>query len=114
MANQSLNTVQKNLSNELGRQTIEKLLGLEAYLENVIDQVDNQQTPIADTADILNDAVDSDSPRLDAPNLNGSDIYQLRNLAATIRDTIRGPNDAVYNRLVSIAVRSLNVIKTNG
>lgn len=110
MPNQSLSTVQKNLVNETVRPAIETLVAIRYRLAAIVDELDNQQEPIASTPDILNDDPQGDQPRDNAPNLTGQQITQLRNFAANMRDQIDG---TALNTLISLAVRDVPTIVRN-
>lgn len=107
MPNQSLSTVQKNLVNETVRPAIESLIAMRYKLAAIVDELDNQQDPIASTADILNDDPQADQPRDNAPNLTGQNITQLRNFSANMRDQIDG---VALAALIQLAVRDVPTI----
>ena len=105
----NLNQVQRDYVNGVVRPMVESLIKFRYSLDAFVIDADNQQTPIPNTADILNDNIDGLSPRSDAPNLLGSQVTQLRNFAANMRDQITG---ASLNTLVQLAVRDVqNIIR---
>jgi hypothetical protein len=107
----NLNEVQIDLVQITVRPALEKLVGIRYYLDALVQELDNQQDPIANTADDLNDATGGLSPRTDAPTLQGSHVTQLRNFAANMRDQIDG---TALNTLTSLMVRDVNkVIQDN-
>jgi hypothetical protein len=106
----SLNPVQRAFVNETVRPMIERLIQFRYELDAFVLDYDNQQAPIPTLADVLNDNADGTAPRTDAPELQGSQLLQLRNFAANMRDQISG---AALNALVSLAVRDvLTVMKS--
>ena len=107
MPNQSLNTVQKNLINDTVRPGLEAIVSMRFYLDALVSELDNQQDPIAATADILNDDLAGDQPRPDAPNLTGQQVAQLRTFSAAMRDEIDG---VALNTLIALMVRDVNTV----
>jgi hypothetical protein len=106
MANQSLNTVQKNLINATVRPGIEKIIWMHRYLDNLIIELSNQQTPILSSVDILNDDPILDAPRQDSPNLTGTDVASLLTFATNMRNQVGSEIPA----LVGKAVRDVDTI----
>ncbi len=107
MANQSLNIVQKALVNETVRPALERMVKIRYYLDALVLELDNQQNPIAATADVLNDAQTGDAPRGDAPNLTGTNIAQLRAFADNMRTQI---DATALNSIVALCVRDVDTI----
>jgi|GEM_PF-5946634 len=108
----NLNNVQRTYVNEVARPMIERLIKFRYELDAFVLDTDNMQNPIANIADVLNDAEGGTSPRADAPTLQGNQITQLRNFAANMRDQI---NAATLNTLVSLSVRSVqDILRNNG
>lgn len=103
----NLNQVQRDYVNDVARPMIERLINIRYQLDAFVLDTDNQQTAIPNIADVLNDGVTGLSPRNDAPTLNGNQITQLRNFAATMRDQINGP---ALNALIQSAVRPIQLI----
>lgn len=107
MPNQSLNTVQKNLVKETVRPGIEALIAVRFHLDALVQELANQQDPIAATADTLNDDPAADAPRSDAPNLTGQQVSQLQTFAASMRDQI---DSTALNTLIALATRDVPTI----
>lgn len=103
----TINEVQRQYIQEVVRPMIERLIAFRYALDAFVLDTDNQQTPIPNVADVINDNQSLTGPRSDAPQLNGSHITQLRNFAANMRDQITGP---ALNTLVSVAVRDVQRI----
>lgn len=103
----TLDTVQKNLINQTVRPALEKLVAIRYYLDQLVTELDNQQNPIPNVADDLNDDPSADAPRSDAPTLQGSNVTQLRNFAANMRDQVDG---TALSSLVSLMVRDVATV----
>lgn len=103
----ALNEVQRTYVNEVARPMIERLIAFRYALDAFVLDTDNQQTPIANVADVLNDNADGSAPRSDAPQLLGSHITSLRNFAAGMRDQISA---GALNTLVQVSVRDVQTI----
>lgn len=103
----NLNEVQRTFVNDVARPMIEKLIKFRYQLDAFVLDTDNQQTAIPNQAEVLNDGVNGVEPRSDAPQLLGTQITQLRNFAANMRDQING---ASLNVLVQVAVRDVQTI----
>jgi len=102
---QSLNQVQKKLISETVRPGIEKMIQISRYLDGLAMELSNQQYPIANNDEVLNDG-NGDNPREDAPSLTGADIANLLTYANNMQSQI----SASIPSLVSKSVRSVNDI----
>jgi hypothetical protein len=107
---QDLNPVQVAFVQEAARPTIEKLIRARSVLDAFVLDYDNMQTPIVADSEVLNDAPGGVTPRTDAPNLTGTNLLQLRNFAANMRDQING---VALNSLIELSVRSVEDILRN-
>ena len=107
----NLNEVQRAYINEVVRPMIERLIRFRYELDAFVLDADNQQTPIPNVADTLNDGPGGTVPRSDAPTLQGTNVTQLRNFSANMRDQI---NAASQNALVALAVRDVQSIIRSG
>lgn len=103
----NLNPVQRTFVNETMRPMIERIIMIRDELDSYVLEADNQQTPIPNVADVLNDGNDGTTPRTDAPQLQGIHATQLRNFASTMRDQISG---VALNTLITLAVRDVRTI----
>lgn len=103
----NLNEVQRAYINETVRPMIERIILFRDELDAFVLEADNQQTPIPNVADTLNDGTGGITPRTDAPTLQGTHVTQLRNFAAGMRDQISG---AALNALVALSVRDVRTI----
>jgi hypothetical protein len=108
MANQTINQVQRTFVQGSARQHIETVIRFKSLLDSYVDDYDNQQTPIAETADIINDNRDLTAPRDDAPNLTGNDLKTLRDLSQIMSNTL---DTAYENDLISLAARPVSSIR---
>jgi len=107
MATQELNEVQRLFINETVRPAIEKIINFRYQLVQLVDEMSNQQTPIANTTDVLGDGPGGTVPRSDAPALTGQNVAQLLTFATGMRDQV---STAALNQLIQLAVRSVNQI----
>ena len=106
----NLNEVQRRYTNEVVRPMIESLIRFRYELDAFVLEADNQQYPIANVAEDLNDGDNGTIPRSDAPVLKANNITQLRNFASGMRDQI---NVASLNALVALAVRDVqNIVRS--
>ena len=103
---QDLNEVQIAFTNEVVRVGIEDLIAIRYKLNALALELANQQSPILDNAEVLNDG-DGTSPRTDAPNLTGQNVAQLKTFVDTMVGNI---DDTALSALVTLAVRSVSVI----
>lgn len=103
----NLNPVQRAYVNEVVRPMVERIIYFRDQLDAFLLEADNQQTPIPNVADTLNDGADGTTPRTDAPVLQGTHVTSLRTFAANMRDQISG---AALNTLVALAVRDVETI----
>lgn len=103
----NLNQVQRDYINGVVRPMVEKIINFRYQLDAFVLDADNQQTPIPNVADILNDGNAGTVPRSDAPTILGTQVTQLRNFAAGMRDQV---NTAALNALTAIAVRDIPTI----
>lgn len=107
---QSLNPVQKALVNETVRPAIEKIVAMRYYLAALVAELDNQQTPIVNNTEVLNDDRERDAARDDAPTLTGQNLNQLRNFAQNMVNQIDG---ASLNALIRLMVRDVDTVTRN-
>lgn len=105
---QTINEVQRLFIQEAARPTIETIIRFKAMLDAFVDDYDNQQAPITVDGEVINDAGDLAGPRLDAPNLTGTKLEQLRNFAASMSAVV---NTAAEADLIAVAVRSVDLIR---
>jgi len=110
MATQQLTEVQRTLVNEVVRPAIEYLIGVRYRLDALVTELDNQQSPITASADILGDGAGGTAARTDAPALTGTNVAQLRTFVAGMRDQISG---TALNALVALSVRDVPRIVAN-
>lgn len=110
MATQTLNTVQRNHVNETVRPAIERVVGFLAYLDDVIDEMDNQQDAITASGDDLGDGADGAAPRTDAPVLNGNNVAHLRTFLGNMRGQV---SDVQRDVLIALMVRPLAQVVRN-
>lgn len=103
----SLDPVQRAYINEVARPMIENLIRFRYQLDAFVLDTDNQQNPIPNISDVLNDNDSGTAPRSDAPQITGANITQLRNFAASMRDQI---SQTALTALVKLAVRDVQTI----
>lgn len=103
----NLNEEQRNYVNGTARPQIERLVAIWHELDAFVREADNQQDPIANVADILNDGTNGTTPRTDGPQLMGSHITQLRNFCANMRDQI---SSTALNTLITLMVRDFRTV----
>ena len=105
---QDINEVQRLFVQEAARVMIEDLIRVKAAADAFVADYDNQQTPITENAEVINDAVGGAGPRLDAPNITGNDILALRNFSSNISDQI---SSVAEQSLIELAVRPVDSIR---
>lgn len=91
----------------VARRMVERLIKTRYMLDAFVLDFDNQQTPLPTTPAALEDNPTGSAARVDAPNLTGAQVTQLRTFCANMRDQISG---AALNTLVNVAVRDIQTI----
>lgn len=102
-----LNQVQVQFVREAARPMINVLILFHSKLNAFVADYDNQQTPLATTAAVLDDNESGNGPRIDVPTIQGLQIQQLRNFCASMRDQITAVS---LNSLIALSDRPLETI----
>lgn len=104
---QDLNEVQVAFVNEEVRVDIEKLVRIRYELSAMSLEFANQQSPITNNTETLNDATGGTSPRTDAPTLTGQNVNQISAFANALLAQI---DDTALDALVKLSVRTVSSI----
>ena len=110
MANQTLKPQQKRFVNETVRPAFERLIEMKLYFDALLMEMENQQSPIVISEDILADDIKTDQPRSDAPQLTGQNVENLRQIVSYLLSQI---NSEQISDAVKLSVRSVpQIIKS--